>query len=792
MIADMRGISAIEVIPGRSAIKELGYDSDYERKGNIFLPNPKVWRKAAREGEIAYRYLKQGAKAEVLIAAFDVDSNGLCKQDMILEIFYRDDIKQKIPKINRVEGRVRIESQIDFVKDNQYVEVGNLTAIGDRKWKHERIFLERTPRQMIRAIDGVFHFKIIMPSAGSTALPVSYIRLVSIDHQEFVRLREKDRVKRGLKRIEYKPTADKISSDFKINNQPFVVYPVNYLKLVFPNSPIEYERVNEPLKCFEIPGHEEPVSFVIHAFENLSNLQVKVSELRAGANSISAEMISVRKVVYNDQRWLWGWTTQYGTCPDYLSKENPMTDMEANTNSQIWLTVSVPESTSPGLYKGKVDLYTNYKHAQSIPLSVEVLPVRLFPNRVKHFIYHDPRMRDFHRDPIAVLKDMKRHGLIPIVYPRAKIIETGSGPDVNMDGFETQLQELRSIYPDAEELFIVVYNCYEFWQRLGGDKPEFTTRLADFEKVYGKILKKYADMGKSYKFELYVSFHDEPFVDLRKRRASYICSRIAQSIGLKTWAAHRLDYDFQLKLTERERIAKINYLRPLREVLDVFADIIIRIDKKWVNTFRNGQGRPSYYTTFLATSVRPLYNRILHGIFSNSIDSQFVLCYAYRDSLVDPYDDMDRKAIYSEISMNDYLLTYPTWEGDILPTLSYESLREGVEDSELISTLQVLSEKALLSKDTNTMKLGKEAERYLDDILTRVNLNFKQRDKSMDSAGSPIDSLEQALLRDLDINGNESYGIFDKIRRGFCDRIITLQQEFGIIRNNDVYLPRDH
>jgi hypothetical protein len=469
-----------------------------------------------------------------------------------------------------------------------------------------------------------------------------------------------------------------------------------------------------------------------------------------------------------------------------------MIDVEANTNSQIWLTVNVPESTSPGLYKGNVDFYTNGRSVQSIPLFVEVLPVRLFPDRVKHFIYHDPRMRDFHRDPIAVLKDMKRHGLIPIVYPRAKIIETRFGPDVNLDVFETQLQEVRSIYPDAKELFVVVYNCYEFWQRLGGDKPEFTERLADFETVYGKILKKYADMGKSYKFELYVSFHDEPFVDVKKRRASYLCSRIAQSIGLKTWAAHRLNYDYQLKLTKSERIAKINYLRPLRGVLDVLADIIVRLDENWVKTIRNSQDRPSFYTTYLATSVRPLYNRVLHGFFSNSIDSQFVLCYAYRDSGVDPYDDMDFKAINSETGWNDYLLTYPTWEDDILPTLSYESLREGVEDSELISTLQILSERALLSKDSNTVKLGKEAERYLDDILTRVNLNFKQREKNMNLAGLPIDSLEQALLRDLDKNGNESYGVFDKIRRGLCDRIITLQQEFEIIRKNDVYLPGDN
>jgi hypothetical protein len=81
----------------------------------------------------------------------------------------------------------------------------------------------------------------------------------------------------------------------------------------------------------------------------------------------------------------------------------------------------------------------------------------------------------------------------------------------------------------------------------------------------------------------------------------------------------------------------------------------------------------------------------LHGIYSLVTKRKYVLCYAYHDASDDPYDDMDRRANYTYgVGMNDDLLIYPTWQGDILLTLSSEALREGIEDSHLISTLLTL------------------------------------------------------------------------------------------------------
>ena len=765
--------SAVEPVTGlQLVVKQLGQESDFAKTGQVFLSNPRSWGNANKQGQIAYRILKADVEADILVAAFDVDKDGFCKHDMILEVFYRDDIKQWTDK-NRVQGTAVIKSRIDFAKDNEYVEVGHLQAIGDGKWKIARIFLERTPRQTVRAIDGSFQFKIVTPKSKVCTIPVSYIKLSSVTHSDLVTLREKERSQRRLQRVEYKPVSGKrrFLGQAKAG---FVVYPVDYLELVFPNSCVDHDRLNEPLQCFEVAGRVEPVTFVIHAYEDLKNVRVVVSDLHGASASIPSENVDIRRVEYNDQRWGWMTERHYGTCPDYLSFEDPVVDIKAHSNCQFWLTINVPETTAAGFYEGEVEIYTNNKQIQTIPLLVEVLPIKLLANRVKHMIYHSPYMRSFHRDPIKVLQDMKKHGLVPVLYPPAQLVKTRKGLDVKLDGFEHRLQTFKEVCPKAKELFVVLFNYYKVWRELGGGKPEFTRPFANFETTYGRILKKYAELAKRYGFELYFSFNDEPFKNIEKRRASYLCSYIAQSKGLKTWSTHRLSVDVQLPLTGLELSTGVNYLRPLREVLDIFVEAVVRVDENSIRTLQKSRSDLSYYTTYLATSVRPVYNRILHGIYPFVTNSRFVVCYAYRDALVDPYDDMDFRANYPHIvGMNDYLLTYPTWQGDILPSLSYEALREGIEDSELISTLQILSDKALQADDSDAKNFGSEAKVYLAKIFNRVSRNFKQEYWKHNS--SPIDPMERKIVRDLNNGESEDYEIFDRIRRGVCDRIITLQ-----------------
>ncbi len=759
----------------KSAIIKLGDPGDFDRTGKVLLANRNAWGPSGYDRGTSYRELMPNATADILFAAsaFDVDKNGLCMSDLILEISYRDDIAPWTNEKKEVNNRIIIKSRINFATSNEYVEAGHLQTAGDKKWKIDHVFFERTPRQMTRAIDGSFQFQIINSSPQNSLL-ISYIKLKVVDHSELVNLRDYQRAQRGLKRVEYENNL----SEERICDQSergIIVYPVNYLELVFPKSPVKCDYVGKELSCFEVPGEAEPVSFVIHSYKDVNNLHVVVSDLKAGDYIMTAENIDVRRVIFNDQRWGWMTDSRYGTCPDYLSFKNPKVNIPANSNCQFWLTINVPEAIAPGVYKGEVKIYVENQQVHSIRLSVEVVPITLMPNRVKHMVYHSPYLKKFHKDPMAVLKDMRKHKIVPIFYPPLEVTNDLGRVDVKLDGFEDQLRQFVKIYPDVNELFVGFFNYYVVWQGLNGPKPEFETPFPQFEVTYGKILRKYAGLAKRYGIELYFSFNDEPFEHGDRRRVSYLCSLIAQKNGLKTWSTQNLDYDVQLPLSESEIRSNINYLRPLRDVLDVFAEILPKIDEASIKTFKKNRPNLSYYTTYLATSVRPVYNRFLHGLYPFVTNSKFVLIYAYRDSIVDPYDDMDLAATYPyPVSTNDYLLTYPTWRGDILPTLSYEALREGVEDSQLISTINVLAEKAIKDNNPVIVKLGKEAEDYLNEILSRPSRNFKQEYWRKHTSALE-DPMEQAILMDLNAQQGPDYEIFDNIRREICNRVISLQ-----------------
>jgi hypothetical protein len=420
----------------------LGKPNDFERTGGVLLVNPEVWDSNGMDGKIIYRRLKQKAAAEISFAAFDADANGFCRSDAILEIMYRDEIKKEIDKRNKSQGDVAIQSRIDFSKGNEYFEIGNLRSTGDGKWKTATIFLEKTLRQMIRAIDGSFQFKLIMPSSENTELPVSSIKLRMVTHDELVRLREQDRVKRELKRIEHEPEPANPKNIAHLSESGFVVYPVNYLELVFPTSPVKYDHVGESLKCFEVAGEAEPVTFVIRVFEDLEKVHVAVSHLQSENGMIPNKNIDVRRVIYNDQRWGWNAERYYGTCPDYLSFLNPVADLKSNSHCQFWMTINVPQNALPGAYRGNVTIHIKNKDPYIMPLCVEVLPIKLLTNKVKHMIYWSPYGRNFNSDPVAVFTDMRKHGVVPIFYLTMP------------EDFERQLKTFKSVYPETKELFV--------------------------------------------------------------------------------------------------------------------------------------------------------------------------------------------------------------------------------------------------------------------------------------------------------------------------------------------------
>ncbi|MFH1290213.1 MAG: glycoside hydrolase domain-containing protein, partial [Nanoarchaeota archaeon] len=185
----------------------------------------------------------------------------------------------------------------------------------------------------------------------------------------------------------------------------------------------------------------------------------------------------------------------------------------------------------------------------------------------------------------------------------------------------------------------------------------------------------------------------------------------------------------------------------------------------------------TYYTTYPANQPAFVNNRFLNGIYASARDVPYVLVYGYGSFESDPYDDMSTSRVYKlSVSsglrgQNDYNMILPSWEPVVYDMLIYESLREGIEDSKIIATL----EKAIAD---NPGTLADEAQSYLDEIFSKPSGDYQDNYWWLDDPNEvPIekyaDRSEEILF---DMSGDvDNYGFFDDTRRQMIDYIVALQ-----------------
>ena len=103
-------------------------------------------------------------------------------------------------------------------------------------------------------------------------------------------------------------------------------------------------------------------------------------------------------------------------------------DMTANFNKQVWITLHVPESATPGEYRGNITVDADGKTSTVVELVVEVLPFSLEEPLLEVSIYYRGKLFDKPKQGVnsewkteeqylAELVDMRDHGVInPTIY----------------------------------------------------------------------------------------------------------------------------------------------------------------------------------------------------------------------------------------------------------------------------------------------------------------------------------------------------------------------------------------
>ncbi len=492
------------------------------------------------------------------------------------------------------------------------------------------------------------------------------------------------------------------------------------------------ERVDR-LRVFLAPGEDEPVCFAVYSLVRLPGLTV-TADLKGAPLSVD-----VRQMHCWPQRTGWK-SRQWYLTPELLLpcaggrkmvpfkrgvlQEVPF-DLGAGETQGFWLTLTAPQNAPAGRYEAQVTVGSTREQSLVLPLTIEVLPIKLRrPKDRSWLLYGDSgrwnRMSE--AQILAELKDYRRHGMDGLIegpmgrpdvsrlkqgqvtfdagpYRRiAKLCEQAGmfGPHViGSAGPELVCQAL-GIKPDLHK----------------GEWPEEVK--AGVRAIAKAALAATADLpskwyyygvdeptgDNTYAIQDYQAWHD---AGARTYATFYVPSFLEKASAYLTAPC------FVVGLISHEQRAK--------EAREACA-------KTGAEFWWYGTG--SYVNPFPQEGFM-FHNRYGAGLLfwksGARAEATWTFCRPHEDVFNDfdgvrqnEYEPKEQCTAYPQLLKPD---DWSTYQGAI-PTIAWESLREGVDDYVYLATLQGLITEALASAQPAVRQAATEAQTTLDGLVAGV------------------------------------------------------------------------
>ena len=498
---------------------------------------------------------------------------------------------------------------------------------------------------------------------------------------------------------------------------------------ILPSSRLLIGDVDGDLELFGTAGESVPAALVVLPVE-ATVVAFEVSNLSGEAGEIAASHVDVRvvKVWYQagvelDQVSERIQTPELLLRDDTLVQVDPETrqnrvrdidrprdadellpvSVDAGTAKQFWLTVTVPDTASPGLYRGLIRVLLAGLGEQRIPVQLEVLPFRLEPPSLHFGIYYrgtlapsEPAFvsseEKTERQLEAEFGNMKDHGILyPDVYQRVSRRADGS---LDVEAIERYLDIRDRAGLPRDKLF---YNGSSVGARHSDSEVE---ELVDF-------CRQLLSWARSRGFaEVYFFGADEAFgEELAAQRL--VWSRVRELGGKVTVACSTGFFELVGDLLDLPIVARMSP----DDVPKVHA-----IGHRICNYSmpQGGVEQPFRYRYFFG-----------HWLLQSGMDGSRTYAYQHAfgpgESMGRPWDDFDN-SIY-----RSHMLTYPTVDG-VVDTLQWEGVRAAVDDVRYATTLRAAIAEACEQGDAEAAVRAREIEAWLDGVDILTDLQELRRD----------------------------------------------------------------
>lgn len=536
---------------------------------------------------------------------------------------------------------------------------------------------------------------------------------------EFVKSRRRFHFDNYFKRVLHEPAGESPRATEAERARGFVLFSRDWMEDVYDSDrPRQGEQV-ESLRASAFAGEYEPLTFCVLPLKDLGKVTVTAADLNGpqGA-SIPAKVIDIRYVQYRLSRVTMEGSV-YTIAPRLLPPSNSA-EVPAGLTRRFWLTVKVPADTPPGRYRGMLKVVPERGGSTALPMELTVRKGTLDPVDIPvgpwgHTIdlpWYDEEVRQWNAAmAVQSLRKLRDYGFtscsgLPVVSYRG--FRDGA-PVLDFSVGDAQMKRLKDL---GFTMPVVSYCAFSGLNTYFKDEAQmkaagFSDYAAFLKAVFGAIEQHAEAAGW---LPVYWNLGDEPIGDALLRSAENAeAYRKAFPQGPPWFTAassfHGSDTaDPHFRLSKALHVANWNLH-----------------DEASVNLLHKAGGNWAFYNGG---------NRWTYGVYlykaAKEFDLKFRLSWHWNVVAGDPYYALDCRE-------DDYAWCNSSPEGELIPSVAFERLREGLDDYRRMLTL------ARLAKERPSSPGARDATALLTEILS----GFRIGDRELKGVSSFVELRER-------------------------------------------------
>ena len=490
-------------------------------------------------------------------------------------------------------------------------------------------------------------------------------------------------------RVAHTPTGDALAPTPADRARGYVTFVSNVMKDVYYNDTPLKSETGKPMTADVFAGEYAPVTVSVRPLVDLGKVSATVTPL-AGPGVIPASAIDVGYVSYRNRG-----IDVYSIRPHYIMPMNTV-DMPKDLVRTFWLTVKVPADARPGVYRGAVTITPGKGGPSTVPVELRVRAGTLDDIDVPAgpWGYQTPYI-----DDTACLRKIREYGFNLFSSGPVILCRFADGkPTIDYTGADRLMTTAKELGFKGVMFYgsmVYGYNAYEI-DAGAMQKAGFNDYSAFLKALFDDVRKHAEEKGW---IPYYVNLCDEPRGDgLPKSIANAEAYRKAFPQGPPFFTGATSVTDIA-KDPGHFQLAKALHIADLNLHSEESVRAIQAAGSQWA--FYNGGNRWTFGDYMYKTA--------------RQFDMKFRISWHWGSLMGDPYYNLDG-------CEHDYAWCNAGPNGQLIPSIEFEHLREGLGDYRRLVTL------ARLAKEKAGTPQAVAAEKLIAERMASFKLGQRDHD----------------------------------------------------------------